>query len=308
MHNGGASDTDFQAQGAESDENDTEGYESGFNAREEIVGEVQKNGQLSKSPAAAVPLHREPPTLTQPTVKGKKPVIPTSMMSEFPTNTYLPAARPFKRVKVPSGPAPHFNGDGPSDYTPIGGLPPNHLCSACDEMHPMGWCRLKVAGVEHCGLCGLAHVGHGRTCPHLNSEAQVATLLGTLKESTESRELIEQATKYLRMIRGDLVQRKRKQENMQTPNAPAYAKMVGPPVGNLDENNDLTRSLESYHPQIRPQPISYRYGPSVPGYANLTGSGIANDSGPPVGTFDVDRDAARLLQSCNRTAQQPPPS
>lgn len=105
----------------------------------------------------------------------------------------------------------------------------------------MGWCRLKVAGVEHCGLCGLAHVGHGRTCPHLNSEIQVATLLGTLKESTESRELIEQATKYLRMIRGDLVQRKRKQESQglgqlqQAPSAPAYAKMNGGlPVGQID--------------------------------------------------------------------------
>jgi Chromatin remodeling factor Mit1 C-terminal Zn finger 2 len=73
----------------------------------------------------------------------------------------------------------------------------------------MGWCRLKLAGVEHCGLCGIAHLGHGRTCPHLNSEVQVATLLGTLKESTEPQILKEKATKYLRMIRGDLVQRKR---------------------------------------------------------------------------------------------------
>ena len=79
----------------------------------------------------------------------------------------------------------------------------------------MGWCRLKVAGVEHCGLCGLAHVGHGRTCPHLNSEAQVATLLASLKESPEPTELVEQATKYLRMIRGDLAQRKRTQERKQ---------------------------------------------------------------------------------------------
>jgi Chromatin remodeling factor Mit1 C-terminal Zn finger 2 len=71
---------------------------------------------------------------------------------------------------------------------------------------------LKLAGVEHCGLCGIAHLGHGRTCPHLNSEIQVATLLGTLKESTEPSELIDKATKYLRMIRGDLVQRKRYRE------------------------------------------------------------------------------------------------
>lgn len=74
----------------------------------------------------------------------------------------------------------------------------------------MGWCRIKMAGVEHCGLCGIAHLGHSRTCPHLTDETQVARLLQTLKESPEAREHVEAATKYLRMIRGDLVQRKRK--------------------------------------------------------------------------------------------------
>lgn len=123
-------------------------------------------------------------------------------------------ARPFKRVKVPIGPAPFFEGEGSVWAIPARRLPPSHYCSACGEVHPMGWCRLKLAGVEYCGLCGLAHVGHGRTCPHLNSETQVATLLETLKESTESRELVDAATRYLRMIRGDLAQRKRHQERM----------------------------------------------------------------------------------------------
>jgi hypothetical protein len=125
----------------------------------------------------------------------------------------------------------------------LDGLPISHLCSACDEFHPVGWCRLKVAGVEHCGLCGLAHIGHGRTCPHLNSEVQVATLLGTLKESTESRELIEQGTKYLRMIHGDLVQRKpvHDQHQTQVPSAPAYAKMAEPPKGIFTANGDSLR-------------------------------------------------------------------
>ncbi|KAI1624979.1 adenosinetriphosphatase [Exophiala viscosa] len=121
-------------------------------------------------------------------------------------------ARPFKRVRVPLGQAPHFNGDAAFDFGPVHSMPPPHLCSACGESHPMGWCRLKVAGVEHCGLCGIAHLGHGRTCPHVNDNKQVAILLQTLKESTESRELIEQATKYLRSIRGDLMQRERARE------------------------------------------------------------------------------------------------
>jgi chromodomain-helicase-DNA-binding protein 4 len=260
-----ASDTDFQAQGADSDENDSEDDDSGFNPRQEIENVVQSKGHSAAASAVLQP--RSPPSLTQPTVKGKplksikpvdKSISPknlrrtTQSSSPLPVtkskrpNAYFSAARPFKRVKVPNGPAPHFNGDGPSDYVPLGGLPPSHLCSACDEVHPMGWCRLKVAGIEHCGLCGLAHVGHGRTCPHLNSEVQVATLLGTLKESTESRELIEQATKYLRMIRGDLVQRKRKQEGQvpgqaqtQVLRVPAYAKMSGgggQPMGTFTVN------------------------------------------------------------------------
>lgn len=105
----------------------------------------------------------------------------------------------------------------------------------------MGWCRLKLAGVEHCGLCGIAHLGHGRTCPHLNSEIQVATLLGTLKESTESHELKDKATKYLRMIRGDLVQRKRFQERKDQrqikPAPTGYQPRMDPTM--IDGNTDV---------------------------------------------------------------------
>ena len=105
-----------------------------------------------------------------------------------------------------------FNGDVNFDFRPMDQMPPMHACLACDEVHAMGWCRLKVAGVEHCGLCGLAHLGHGRTCPQLTQESHVKMLLQTLKESTESKDLIDQATKYLRMIKGDLIQRRRAQE------------------------------------------------------------------------------------------------
>lgn len=119
-------------------------------------------------------------------------------------------ARPFKRVRAPTGQAPYIGTGGPSQYANVGQLPPPHHCSACDEEHPMGWCRIKLAGVEHCGLCGIAHLGHSRTCPHLTDEMQVGRLLQTLKESPEPREYVEAATKYLRMIRGDLMQRKRK--------------------------------------------------------------------------------------------------
>lgn len=116
-------------------------------------------------------------------------------------------------------------------------LPP-YQCLACGGKHPVGYCPLKLAGVEHCGLCGLAHFGRQRTCPHLSSEIQVATMLATLKHSPEDRNLVEEATKYLRMIRGDLVKRKKAKaereererlRRMQPQGAPFYA--YRPPPG-----------------------------------------------------------------------------
>lgn len=126
--------------------------------------------------------------------------------------TNVSIARPFKRVRVPLGQAPVFSGDGGYDFGHVSQMPPMHSCAACGEQHAMGWCRLKVAGVEHCGLCGLAHLGHGQTCPQLNDEVHITRLLQALKESTESRELVEQATKYLRVIRSELIQRRRAKE------------------------------------------------------------------------------------------------
>jgi hypothetical protein len=46
-------------------------------------------------------------------------------------------------------------------------------CGACRTYHLQGQCPLKLAGVEHCNLCGMAHFGHARVCPHIQSETQV---------------------------------------------------------------------------------------------------------------------------------------
>ncbi|USP81376.1 hypothetical protein yc1106_08650 [Curvularia clavata] len=86
----------------------------------------------------------------------------------------------------------------------------NHICPACHKNHPRGACELKVAGVEHCGLCGLAHYGHSRTCPHIRSETQVREMLEALKNSPEERELVDAAIKYLRGVKGTLVQQKKR--------------------------------------------------------------------------------------------------
>jgi chromodomain-helicase-DNA-binding protein 4 len=86
----------------------------------------------------------------------------------------------------------------------------NHVCPACRKNHPQGACDLKVAGVEHCGLCGLAHYGYSRTCPHIKSETQVREMLKALKSSPEDKELVDAAIKYLRGVKGTLVQQKKR--------------------------------------------------------------------------------------------------
>ncbi|KAM5445368.1 hypothetical protein MaudCBS49596_007591 [Microsporum audouinii] len=114
-----------------------------------------------------------------------------------------PAARPFKRASIAYPTANEGAQTNTEDQ---------HPCIACDHIHPVGYCQLRLAGVEHCGLCGIAHLGHLRTCPHLQSELQVASMLGSLRQSTEPKPLVEAATKYLRGIRGHLVAARRKNQ------------------------------------------------------------------------------------------------
>lgn len=85
-------------------------------------------------------------------------------------------------------------------------------CPACRRAHLTGACPLKVAGPEHCNLCGLAHFGFGRTCPHINSETQVRAMIECLRQSNEPKHLVEAAVKYLRGVKGHLVQKKKMQQ------------------------------------------------------------------------------------------------
>ena len=85
-------------------------------------------------------------------------------------------------------------------------------CIVCDKVHSEGYCPLKLAGVEHCNMCGLAHYGHARTCPHINSVTQLRAMNEALKYSPEPQELKELAKKKILGIIGDLNQRKRKEE------------------------------------------------------------------------------------------------
>ncbi|OJD34070.1 chromatin remodeling complex subunit [Diplodia corticola] len=112
------------------------------------------------------------------------------------------ANRRFQRV-----PEPQFPPAYPSDLPLAAGYV--RTCPACTRTHLVGACPLKLAGVEHCNLCGLAHFGSGRTCPHIGSETQVREMLQALKHSSEPRHLVDAAVKYLRGVKGNLVQKKK---------------------------------------------------------------------------------------------------
>ncbi|RJE23625.1 hypothetical protein PHISCL_04039 [Aspergillus sclerotialis] len=86
------------------------------------------------------------------------------------------------------------------------------VCFVCKKLHPIGFCSLKTVGVEYCGLCGIAHFGHARTCPHLSSEIQVARMISALNKSKEDPKLIAEAKKYVQGIRGSLAQQRRRRE------------------------------------------------------------------------------------------------
>ncbi|KAJ6126789.1 hypothetical protein N7523_002401 [Penicillium sp. IBT 18751x] len=122
-----------------------------------------------------------------------------------------PKARPFERVQVPPHAMPsHF--DGAMDAQSY--MQTGRKCLACGEPHYPGLCPLKRAGVEHCPLCGLAHFGKRRACPHLQSPIQIQRMLEALSQSKEDPKLVAMATKYLRGILTSDAQRQRLKAGM----------------------------------------------------------------------------------------------
>ncbi|KAJ5138485.1 Chromatin remodeling complex subunit (Chd3) [Penicillium bovifimosum] len=97
--------------------------------------------------------------------------------------------RAFHRVDSPPLPMAPFGTDGAQD--------PFLLCAACQNRHTPGNCPLRHAGVEFCGLCGLAHLGFRRVCPHLQSVPQVTRMMEALDKSTEAPGLVSAARRYL---------------------------------------------------------------------------------------------------------------
>jgi chromodomain-helicase-DNA-binding protein 4 len=154
--------------------------------------------------------------------------------------------------------------DGSSDFNPSS-LP----CLACYRRHPVGYCPLKLAGVEHCGLCGIAHMGFQRSCPHLHSEAQLDLMLESLKESTEAKDLVDQAKHYVRDVRRDLARKKRQSSkasdnNTNSANERASSvltippnKLTGPPDNKSNPPGRASSNTlpEAVHQRSFPDPI-----------------------------------------------------
>ncbi|KAG9658545.1 hypothetical protein KCU64_g4448, partial [Aureobasidium melanogenum] len=121
------------------------------------------------------------------------------------------APQTFRRVDVPK----YRNYDPEFTIPASNGNPPRKpqmvSCVACQHLHPLGSCPLKRVGVECCGLCGLAHYGFSRICPHINSETQVREMIRAVKLSSEPGHLKSETLKYLTGLKGTLVQKKKKE-------------------------------------------------------------------------------------------------
>ena len=93
---------------------------------------------------------------------------------------------------------------------------PPAKCPACDNYHLKGRCPLKLAGVEKCPLCGIAHYGRGRICPHINSITQLQAMHEALKQSPEHPEIKELAKKKVTGLIGSIRQKRRLEEEAKT--------------------------------------------------------------------------------------------
>ncbi|KAI9750170.1 MAG: hypothetical protein M4579_006581 [Chaenotheca gracillima] len=118
----------------------------------------------------------------------------------------------FQRARIPILPTSRDPLKALYKSSPTGvatnSTPKPPTCLACDEHHRVGYCPLKLAGVEYCPLCGIAHFA-GPQCPHMKSETQVRLMLEALKQSPEEKAIKDAAITYLRGRKGALVRKKK---------------------------------------------------------------------------------------------------
>ena len=91
--------------------------------------------------------------------------------------------------------------------------PSNRRCLACNNRygsHDPGLCPAKLAGFEHCNLCGQAHFGTPGSCLQMRSEERIRAHLQTLKNSPEQKDLVERARGHLKADLANVVTEKRR--------------------------------------------------------------------------------------------------
>ena len=196
------SDTDFQEESGEevpsADENSPE--EAAQELQDAQLSQLQKSRGVISSQASQF----------SPTEDKSNHGALSILASSFAN--YLPD-RTFKRAQV----SPSVYRSPVQDSKPTGSVVNSfdgaaNVCIACHEMHPVRYCKLKAMGTEICNLCGLAHFGFARTCPHLNSVTQLRAMHEAIKISSEPQELKDLAKKKVTGIIGDLNQRRRRKE------------------------------------------------------------------------------------------------
>jgi chromodomain-helicase-DNA-binding protein 4 len=293
---GSESDTDFQAESE--DESEPEGdaaepinpAELGAHPLKHVTLYQQNsagasNKSSSKPPLPSVtvkgPVRNTPiPLPPSNNPKGKASSLSTApalvdLTSPKPRTNASLAVKPFRRTQMP------IRSPLESTYASYS----NRVCSACLKQHPQGACELKAAGVEHCGLCGLAHFGHSRTCPHIKSETQVRAMLEALRNSNEPKELVDAATKYLRGVKGTLVQQKKRDREK----AAAIANGTLPPTAGAVKSRPPPSAPGVYAPQNggahqfpTGAPTQYPTGPpqhEVPSWYQISEAGPSRPAG-----------------------------
>ena len=224
---------------ADDTDSDTDFLEHGEDSEDEAetAEEANDHETLQELEATAPSHHRSRASLSQVSPINHKGRISNPIETIW---SLLRIGRGFKRAEIPAFssigvPLPSTEADlrhDDSKWRPHalngtqlaapGSLPPvyaidgaNDLpihCVACSQIHKEGYCPLKLAGVEYCNLCGLAHYGYARTCPHVNSVTQLRAMNEALKHSTEPQELKDLAKKKILGIIGDLNQRRRRKQ------------------------------------------------------------------------------------------------
>lgn len=82
-------------------------------------------------------------------------------------------------------------------------------CSHCKAEHPVGECPQQQGGLEHCGLCSIAHLSVSRKCPQTATEVQLRLMLDSLKHSTEPKEHLAATKQLLKRELAERIRRKK---------------------------------------------------------------------------------------------------